>query len=449
MAAQLPAKFVEMLQSMGEPALAQLPNALLTTAPAVAVRINRAKGCDVPAAGMPVEWCADGYYLPERPDFTLDPALHQGLYYVQDASSMAHAAAVEAAIEIVGRKPLRYLDACASPGGKTTAAMDRLPVGSRTVANEFDRRRCSILLENVAKWGNEAVVITNGDASALTPIPDFFDIIAADVPCSGEGMMRKDEHAVEQWSLALVADCAALQRRIVANLWQSLRPGGCFIYSTCTFNTSENEDILRFLISEYGAIPHPIAALNREEIIGEVGLDVPAYRFLPGRVRGEGQFIALLQKADSGERRQSRRPKSAPRAKMPKLPEFLVGNYKYNMIGSDTITAIAADHAEDVELVRSVWPVTAAGVEVATVRGKDIIPAQPLALCRNLSRQLYPEVEVDHDTALNYLRRNAITIEAPRGIVLLTYGHKPLGWVKNLGNRANNLYPAPWRILKS
>ena len=154
MAAQLPAKFVEMLQSMGEPALAQLPNALLTTAPAVAVRINRAKGCDVPAAGMPVEWCADGYYLPERPDFTLDPALHQGLYYVQDASSMAHAAAVEAAIEIVGRKPLRYLDACASPGGKTTAAMDRLPVGSLTVANEFDRRRCSILLENVAKWGN-------------------------------------------------------------------------------------------------------------------------------------------------------------------------------------------------------------------------------------------------------------------------------------------------------
>ena len=180
-----------------------------------------------------------------------------------------------------------------------------------------------------------------------------------------------------------------------------------------------------------------------------MGLDVPAYRFLPGRVRGEGQFIALLQKGEGGDGRQLRRPKSAPRAKMPKLPEFLVGNYKYNMIGSDTITAIAADLAEDVELVRSVWPVTAAGVEVATVRGKDIIPAQPLALCRNLSRQLYPEVEVDHDTALNYLRRNAITIEAPRGIVLLTYGHKPLGWVKNLGNRANNLYPAPWRILKS
>lgn len=449
MADQLPAQFVEMLQNMGVPALAQLPEALLSTAPAVAVRINRAKGFDAPSDGSPVEWCADGFYLPARPDFTLDPALHQGLYYVQDASAMAHAAAVEAAVAILGDEPLRFLDACAAPGGKTTAAMDRLPAGSFTVANEFDRRRCSILLENIAKWGNDAVVITNGDAATLPPITHFFDLIAADVPCSGEGMMRKDEHAVEQWSPTLVADCAALQRRIVANLWQSLRPGGCFIYSTCTFNRAENEQVLRYLIDEFGAIPHPVPALEREEIIGAVDLDAPAYRFLPGRVRGEGQFIALLQKPDDQPRQLPRRPKPARPTKLPKLPALLAGDYIYNMVGTDTITALPAATAADAELVRSLWPVTAAGVEVATVRGKDIIPAQPLALDLRLNRNAYPAAEVDRDTALSYLRRNAITITAPRGIILLTHQNHPLGWVKNLGNRANNLYPAPWRILKA
>ena len=449
MAAQLPAQFVEMLHNMGVPALAQLPDALLSTAPAVAVRINRAKGFDAPSGGTPVEWCADGFYLPSRPDFTLDPALHQGLYYVQDASSMAHAAAVEAAVAILGNEPLRFLDACAAPGGKTTAAMDRLPAGSFTVANEFYRRRCSILLENIAKWGNDAVVIANGDAATLPPITHFFDLIAADVPCSGEGMMRKDEHAVEQWSPALVADCAALQRRIVANLWQSLRPGGCFIYSTCTFNTVENEQVLRFLIDEFGAIPHPVPALERPEILGAVDLDAPAYRFLPVRVRGEGQFIALLQKPDDTPRQLPRRPKPARPAKLPKLPPLLDGEYIYNMVGADTITALPAGCVTDAELVRSLWPVTAAGVEVATVRGKDLIPAQPLALDRCLNRDAYPAAEVDRDTALSYLRRNAITITAPRGIVLLTHNAHPLGWAKNLGNRANNLYPAPWRILKA
>lgn len=449
MAAQLPAQFVEMLHNMGVPALAQLPDALLSTAPAVAVRINRAKGFDAPSDGTPVEWCADGFYLPSRPDFTLDPALHQGLYYVQDASSMAHAAAVEAAVAILGNEPLRFLDACAAPGGKTTAAMDRLPAGSFTVANEFDRRRCSILLENIAKWGNDAVVITNGDAATLPPITHFFDLIAADVPCSGEGMMRKDEHAVEQWSPALVAECAALQRRIVANLWQSLRPGGCFIYSTCTFNTAENEQVLRFLIDEFGAIPHPVPALERPEILGAVDLDAPAYRFLPGRVRGEGQFIALLQKPDDTPRQLPRRPKPARPAKLPKLPPLLDGEYIYNMVGADTITALPAACAADAEMVRNLWPVTAAGVEVATLRGKDLIPAQSLAMCRHLCPHAYPAAEVDHDTALSYLRRNAITITAPRGIVLLTHNAHPLGWAKNLGNRANNLYPTPWRILKS
>lgn len=228
----------------------------LQTEPSVAVRVNRRKATPPPTDDH-VAWCRSGIYLDARRQFTFDPLLHSGCYYVQDASSMFISHVLS---QVAGNSPVAYLDLCAAPGGKTTAAIDALPDGSLVVANEIDSRRVQILRENVVKWGYPHCVVTNSDASRLGKLHEAFDIVAADMPCSGEGMMRKDDEAVAQWTPALVEQCAARQREIASDIWQALKPGGIFIYSTCTFNRAENEDMIDFLVRSLGAEPVDIVS---------------------------------------------------------------------------------------------------------------------------------------------------------------------------------------------
>lgn len=456
---RLPDEFIAMLADMG-PDYAGLADALTGAPASAAIRLNAGKPSAPPAGASPVPWCAGGYLLPERLKFTFDPALHQGLYYVQDSSSMAHGEAVAAAFAAIGEvadRPLRYLDACAAPGGKTICAIDRLPADAFVVANEFDQRRAAVLVENLAKHGSGRTVVTRGDASAINGPDAFFDIIAADVPCSGEGMMRKEEAATAQWSARLVASCAALQQSIVDNLWCMLRPGGCLIYSTCTFNRSENEAVVQHIVDDLGGRALPIVSLERPEIVRAYQADFPAYRFLPGRVDGEGQFIALVQKptnADESPRRATKACKSAKNNKTAKptidVGSLLCGDRVLDPTEAEP-TAVLRSHLADLATVRSTFHVVAVGLPVGTVKGRDFVPSQQLALARDLRPDAFPRVDVDRATALDYLRRQAITLPdgSPRGIVLLHYGGYPLGFVKNLGNRANNLYPAPWRILSA
>lgn len=451
----LPAEFVKMLEWLGLE-YAALPETLTATRPETAVRINRAKtdrygvSLSVIDGARPVEWCADGFILPERPPFTLDPALHQGLYYVQDASSMAVCAAVSKAIATVDTsgRPLRYLDACAAPGGKTTAALNILPRDAFVVANEYDSRRASILVENLSKWGVSAAV-TVGSAADPWKLPRFFDVIAADVPCSGEGMMRKDPQAVEQWSPGLVESCARLQHEIVDSLWEALAPGGVLIYSTCTFNVSENEEIIKHLVSRHGAEPIAIPALELEGVLGvHSGYDFPAYHFLPGLVPGEGQFVAMVRKPADQVSGKIRLPRDVRRPA--KDPGWLDGEYVYSEEKNGILNVVPAAHQTLIAAVGAARRLRQAGIEVATVKGRDLIPSQPLAMARDLRSDAFPIAEVDQATALEYLRRQAIVLpsDAPRGHVMLMHGGAPLGFVKNLGTRTNNLYPAAWRILK-
>lgn len=443
-------RFIAMLDALGHQAYSDLPSVIAAGESPVSLRLNPAKcAADVPQ-GQPVPWHAGGVYLDSRPAFTLDPVMHQGAYYVQDASSMAHAAAVARAVALTGLTPasLRYLDACAAPGGKTTAAADVLPPDAFVVANEYDPRRTSVLAENLAKWGVSAVV-TRADASAVRGLDGFFDIIAADVPCSGEGMMRKDPQALAQWSPALVQECAARQLAIVDNLWRCLRPGGFMIYSTCTFNTMENEDVVRHIADDLGADIVPVPALALPGILGAAAGygDMPVYRFVPGSIRGEGQFIALLHKPGDT-------PAAMPRRlKLHDKPltgySFLDGEQVY-LPFSDRIVAIPAVHRAQAAAVAEAMHAVECGVTVGALKGSSLIPAQQLALARALRRDAFPVHEIsDTGLALQYLRREAVSLPsgAPRGHVLLAYGGLPLGFVNNLGNRANNLYPARWRIL--
>lgn len=458
---QLPRRFVESLKALGSPLFDNLAETLATTRPSVAVRDNRAKHYRYPSAETDgdVAWLTErGHYLAERPRFASDPAWHQGLYYVQDASSM-FLARVIAALTADGDAPLRYLDACAAPGGKTTAAIDALPAGSLVVANEYVPSRAAILKENIIKWGYPSVIVTRGDTRLLAKaLRETMDIVAADVPCSGEGMMRKDPEAVAQWSEGLIEECVARQEEIVDNLWQTLRPGGYFIYSTCTFNIFENERMVARMIDLYGAESVDIPVEEGWMIAPAVEGSAAACRFIPGRIRGEGLFMAVLRKpegaAGSGDGRRGRRDKGAKERPLPREaaaaggwltdPEAMTFS-----VDDDRVNAFPTRWLTELKSLSRATDVIYNGVNVATLRGRDLIPTQALAMSTLLRRGAFPEVEVDKPTALDYLRRQAVTLPegTPRGFVLLTCGGHPLGFVKNLGNRANNLYPQNWRLI--
>ncbi|MDE5554562.1 MAG: rRNA cytosine-C5-methyltransferase [Muribaculaceae bacterium] len=449
---KLPEEFIAEIESYGAACLAGVADALASTEPEVSVRVNEAKGAKVPKDAEKVAWCETGFYLSERPQFTFDPALHQGLYYVQDASSMAIAQAIAHIAEAAGNQAMKYLDACAAPGGKTTAAIASLPSGSVVVANEYDYRRAAILAENLAKWGAPSVIVSRGDTARFTNLRNCFDIIAADVPCSGEGMMRKDDEAVAQWSQALVAECAARQREIVNNLWEALRPGGWMIYSTCTFNRHENEEMVDYICDELGGETIDIGLNGVAGVASAVNSDRYCYRFVPGRVRGEGLFMSVIRKngnQSANEPKMAKKPLTligkAPGDGL-KAMEWLQGDYELATLG-ESVIAIPKDNAKWMRATASWLDVVSIGVNVATVKGRDVIPSQELALSTALNRNEFQSVELDYPTAISYLRHEAISIEAPRGFVLLTYGSIPLGFVKNLGNRANNLYPSAWRIM--
>lgn len=446
-------QFVEMINGYGSESLSGLVDALSSTEPSVSIRINRGKGLSSPADCEPVAWARCGWYLRERPSFTLDPSFHQGRYYVQEASSMIVG-------EIAGRlssksgAPVSYLDACAAPGGKTTAVIDALPAESFVVANEYVPRRAAILAENLAKWGSSDIFVSRGDTSRFRRLKNAFDIIGVDAPCSGEGMFRKDEEAVAQWSPGLVAECAERQREILTNVWPSLRPGGYLIYSTCTFNRRENEEMVDWLVNELEA--ESVDMSLPEEWGIAAGIDTPhhCYRFLPHRLRGEGLFVAVVRKAgEDNERVKPNKPVKQPKADktLAALSHWLERGEDYVLERTgDTVTAYQRRHAEIVGLLKQTLDTVTAGVEIAELKGRDFAPTQQLAMSQSLNREAFERVDVDRETALTYLRRESVTLPdgTPKGYVLLTFEGEPLGFVKNIGNRSNNLYPAAWRILK-
>lgn len=431
-----------------------LAETLATTKPSVSVRLNPAKPSDAFDGCRQVAWYNRGRYLDNRPRFTLDPALHQGAYYVQDASSMFLAHAIS---RLGLQRPVAWLDACAAPGGKSTLALDCLPEGSLVVANEAVPVRAAVLRENIIKWGNPNAIVTRGDAVCFGELGPTFDVIAADVPCSGEGMMRKEPEAIAQWSRGLVAECSARQQRLTEVLWQALKPGGYMIYSTCTFNRDENEEIVSRLVSRYGAEPVDLSPDPSWGIIGGVETDIPCYHLLPGRVEGEGQFMAVLRKpsdTSSPVERSGRRHKPAPRqAKTdPRAAEWLSESARSSMTltaDGDRINAFATRWLPLLERLsdKKLPDIIHHGTPVASVKGRDLVPSHALAMVSGIiSDNAFSRVETDLETALQYLRGEAVSVDAPRGHVMLTYGGLPLGFVKNLGNRANNMYPRDWRI---
>ena len=383
-----------------------------------------------------VPWSPYGYILAERPVFTLHPLFHAGVYYVQDSSAMFAGWVFRSLLERFPQRPLRVLDLCAAPGGKTTdlAASLREACGDGflLVSNEVMRQRASVLSDNVAVWGDPNVVVTSVDPAAFAALPGFFDIIVADVPCSGEGMFRKDAKAVEDWSPGTVELCSARQRRILADVWPSLRGGGALLYSTCTFEDAENDWNLAWAAEELGG-----EILPPENPFG-VRTTKHGHLLVPGEVPGEGQWVGALFKHTN--------PLAQGPSEPPAPPVRGMGG-RFARPSHDSAGVRCGQSLEaSMEAVKRFRPIRA-GYAEGTVKGRDFIPDPDWAMSIFFDRTRYPEAQVDRQTALRFLHRDTIVLEdAPLGYNVITYRGVPLGFVKNLGRRCNNLHPQSRRI---
>jgi len=359
----------------------------------------------------PVPWCKQAYWLDERPNFTLDPLLHAGVYYVQEAGSLF----LDHVLRHYVNAPVLALDLCAAPGGKSTLMRAALPQGSMLVSNEPDRRRANILLENMLKQGHPDVLVTHNLPHDFQKTNWTFDLILTDVPCSGEGLFRKDENAIKEWSVANVSFCQKRQRKILEDIWPCLRPGGLLIYSTCTFNTKENEENVRFIQEELGAEILPVPVKPEWQITGSLlsYWNFPVYRFIPGITKSEGLFMAVLRKK---------------------------GEYS----GHTVLPSSARRYAQGNKLIH----LLSDGNPKPEQKGKEQIPTTAQALSLNFAKDIYPCIELTLEQAKRYLHREALSLstDAPQGFVIVTYKKHPLGFIKNLGERANNLYPKNWAI---
>ncbi len=446
---KLDAGFIDRTETLfGKERFARFVKAL-EEEPVVSIRLNTFKqgGC---AGSVAVPWAADGYYLEQRPVFTADPLFHAGCYYVQEASSMF----VEQVVKQYVSSPVRALDLCAAPGGKTTHLHSLLPQGSLLVSNEPVPLRAQILAENVIKWGSPAAVVTRNEPADFGCFGNFFDLIVVDAPCSGEGMFRKDAYAVEQWNPSIVEQCVKRQRRILEDIWPSLRPGGLLIYSTCTFNREENEDCVSWIADELGATLLPVDVDAQWGITGSLTeCDIPVYRFIPGYTAGEGFFIAVLRKDGDASLAQPRaqRMTKAPAKLKACVEGWLKESDNFDILQQDeTLVAVPREHVNVMLALQQKLKVLHWALPLAEVKNNKLLPLHQLAMSRELCKDAFPCVELERVQALSYLHREAMVFPgAPLGYLLLTYAGVPVGFVKNIGNRANNLYPAEWRIRKN
>jgi 16S rRNA C967 or C1407 C5-methylase (RsmB/RsmF family)/NOL1/NOP2/fmu family ribosome biogenesis protein len=400
-----------------------------------------------PVDVSPIAWCADGYHLHPRPSFTFNPYFHAGGYYVQEASSMFLGHVMT---WLCGdRQGLRVLDLCAAPGGKSTQ-LASLPFISLLVSNEVIRTRVAVLFENIVKWGAPHVFVSQNDPSHFSRLEGFFDVIVVDAPCSGSGLFRRDAAAVEEWSLAAVDLCSQRQQRILADALPALKEGGMLIYSTCSYSRDENEDVLDWLASEQGmssvGIGMPSGWGIAESISGKTGSI--GYRFYPDRLQGEGFFLAAMRKEYGRESDPSGiRPLASAIPKGTDIDAWIdeSAGFLYQQKEDDLIAvpvALSLEHA----LLAKHLHLRKSGTRLGKlIRGK-LNPDHELAMS-TMSNRSIPSTALSHDDAIRYLRKDVFIPDSLiQGWNLMTFGGLPLGFMKCMPSRANNYYPADWRI---
>ena len=450
----LPVAFTErMRKQLGAEEAERLFEALDSVSP-VAVRLNPAKCGDegVWSDGEAIEWSANGRKLKERPSFTLDTAFHAGAYYVQEAASQFIDYVISGE-ELQGK---RVLDMCAAPGGKSTIYSTAVGIDGLVVANEYVRTRANVLADNVRKWGMGNVLVTNNAPEHIAQFEGWFDLVAVDAPCSGEGMFRKEEVAREDWSEDAVKMCAARQLSIVREAWQSLKEGGLFIYSTCTFNDDEDEGVLEVFIDEMGEVFEPSRKIDIDEkwgvVVGEVGA-FQTFRFFPHKTDSEGLFVAVARKAESATQRTPKARKKVmqevDKTSRKELSRWLQESdkYTYAMV-ADTIYAYRTEQFKAVQALSEGLTAIYSGVAMGQIFKGKLKPDWALSQYVDLERKAVAVVELTEEDALNYLRKRDIAVgDMVDGMNLVTHNGCALGFAKRVGMRSNNLYPNSLKIM--
>lgn len=445
-----------MRSELGDQEAALLADALLSAPQPTSIRLNPHKQTAAPSEGKRVPWCEWGYYLPERPRFTLDPHFQSGDYYVQEASSMFTGYLLQQALGGDIPQGIRVLDMCAAPGGKATLYSTIVGDKGTVVANEVIRQRAVVLADNVMRWGVGNMVVTNNDPSHFGSLEGWFDVVAVDAPCSGEGMFRKSEEARSEWSLDNVKLCAARQRRIMADAWRALREGGLFIYSTCTFNRAENEDNMEWLCEEFDCEPEKIDIPEEWGIVRTEAAEAECFHFYPHRTTGEGLFAAVVRKGGSAGGRRAGKARKTPfgqpdRAALQSASSYLLNpaQTKIATIG-DTLYGYPADRWEDIKSVCEQMSAIYSGVRIGQMFGKKFKPDHALAISTLLNSSAVATAEITLDEALRYLRREELAHPEAlcEGLNLLCYEGRAIGFTKRIGGRTNSLMPKELRILQ-
>lgn len=416
------------------------------------IRLNPFKPAPINTNGQ-VPWCPEGRYLDERPSFTFDPLFHAGCYYVQEASSMF----IDHILHTVRPnqdEPVKILDLCAAPGGKSTLLNSAIHSDDLLVSNEIIKTRVPPLCDNLNRWGTANTIVSNNDPRDFSRLSGFFDIVLVDAPCSGSGMFRKDPQAMNEWSEANVNLCHQRQERILADIYPALKEDGYLIYSTCSYSHQENEDILDWLCSEFELESLRIP-IYKEWGIVETESPVHkawGYRFYPGTVKGEGLFAACLKKKGQTDELPSFKAKGHQKLALLEIElvkEYInaPGEWYYNKVADDWL-AISRTHKESLDTLQRHLYIKKSGVRIGKLMGKDLIPDHELALSLYINKGMVLQTELTYTEAIQYLRREQIDINTnEKGWSLMNYEGQPLGWAKLLPNRVNNYFPKELRIL--
>ena len=461
----LPAEFEARMKTLLGDEFADFQRAF--DAPAVrALRVNTLKMsverflelCPFPVT--PVPFCPQGFYF-DFDGIGHHPLHHSGAVYVQEPAAMA-------AVECCEITPgMRILDLCASPGGKTSQAAARLCGNGVIVSNEIVPDRCKTLLQNVERLGIRNAAVTNADTVLLGASLRNFDLVIVDAPCSGEGMMRKNQNAIDEWSTENVQMCAARQKEILANAAKTVAPGGKLLYSTCTFAPEENELQIDDFIKkhpDFKLIPvsERVRAVTRDGVRfdGVTAANIEfCRRFYPHVSPGEGQFMALLERSSDSFEPQperssgkaSKRDKKAGRGQdrfknrgdsLSVARDFIQSVLVCDPLANGFTLEEKADGfylVPDLDLPDSA--VFSAGVKVGTQEKGRIVPHHRFFMAFGADFKIKVEISSADPRISSYIHGDVIPVDSPAGIAALLCDGAPLGGGKISGGMLKNYYP--------
>jgi 16S rRNA C967 or C1407 C5-methylase (RsmB/RsmF family)/NOL1/NOP2/fmu family ribosome biogenesis protein len=402
-----------------------------------------------PSPLMPVPWTRYGYYLEQRPSFTFDPFFHAGCYYVQEASSMFLEQALVQLVDL--SKPLKVLDLCASPGGKSTHLQSLLSADSLLVSNEVIKPRSIVLTDNIIKWGCSNVMVTNNDPKAFQKLPGYFDVMVVDAPCSGSGLFRKDKEAIDEWSLNNVELCSQRQQRILADALPALKEGGLLVYSTCSYSVEEDEAIMDWLVEEMEMENISLQNISEGIVVTSSGRSSSVgYRFYPDKIRGEGFFLSCFRKTTAADtpRLKLAKPEAVSAKEKKIVEEWMNGEGQEAIRFRNNIVAIPKNLLPDFLLLQPALNLQYAGTAVGEIFKEKLVPQHALAQSGLLSENV-KTAELSYEDAIRYLQRQEFSFDSQSiGWQVVRYSGKALGWINALKNRVNNYYPKEIRILK-